>query len=730
MILILLYCLIKLSFNIYIYQPKELLDYLNENITKKENLIFIKDKLLRTFSDAYAYYELSKNPPQPKFDKNYHKKVDIKKEFDKIKTDKDRSFYSFYRDIKAIISDLRDGHTSINFNSSLKNIAFLSPLNLYIKLDNETPRIYGKPYLNKTLEKYFVNFETIFKIIRKNLDVPIKSINGKNPFNYINDYIKKYHDIRSPHGSFVFNYYTYNRLSLFLAPLSIKDATNFTVIYNNEDNFTTDYIFLSSIKIIPSKKEDIVLTKSENDFRNINKDLFINNNYIPEIKELPYKLITDPLDFQIEQKEIKEIKTIGKKTLKWDYNYNNIFYCRTDTKNNINVYFIKSFSSKNYEDYLDIIGKCSELFDKNNYPVILITNLNGGGVGLIAQYLLELLSPLLTVNIYISSRKTENIQKNFQGYYLEPKKCLLYESDYFLKDNITINYGNNVSETLISPNLFLSYYLRDKLNSFKSKLKNPRKPTDIMVFTDGFSFSATSLLIKYYQYYGGGITIGFFGNSNRTNIPFDSSLSPSAIFKKDHLVKLSPEGFKKLNEKYNITMQFAGKQSFYHPDNMTNPLEFEVTPVDEKINLYEFFNDFNYNKFVNHSKFIFERYKKYCNPNNKRLILVTKDCDKFFDDKFTHGGYECGDNGIWTNKCVPSYCDSGYIFNPKNKKCEFDYCYIYSSYFVNYKLYLLIFFVSILLSLIISIVFMIYICLKGMKKNIRKNSILLEDNIN
>ena len=47
----------------------------------------------------------------------------------------------------------------------------------------------------------------------------------------------------------------------------------------------------------------------------------------------------------------------------------------------------------------------------------------------------------------------------------------------------------------------------------------------------------------------------------------------------------------------------------------------------------------------------------------------------FLKKKKLHGGFECGDNGIWNfNKCVPSYCDNGFIFDKKNNECIKDIC--------------------------------------------------------
>jgi hypothetical protein len=39
-----------------------------------------------------------------------------------------------------------------------------------------------------------------------------------------------------------------------------------------------------------------------------------------------------------------------------------------------------------------------------------------------------------------------------------------------------------------------------------------------------------------------------------------------------------------------------------------------------------------------------------------------------------HGGYECNDEGFWSDKCVPSYCDNGYYFDEIKVECIKDIC--------------------------------------------------------
>jgi len=70
----------------------------------------------------------------------------------------------------------------------------------------------------------------------------------------------------------------------------------------------------------------------------------------------------------------------------------------------------------------------------------------------------------------------------------------------------------------------------------KKQLKNKRKPTDILIYTDGNTCSFSSLLIKSLQYYGGGIVAGYFGIPNRKDIPFDSAQSSSEIIPHERFI--------------------------------------------------------------------------------------------------------------------------------------------------------------------------------------------------
>ena len=96
--------------------------------------------------------------------------------------------------------------------------------------------------------------------------------------------------------------------------------------------------------------------------------------------------------------------------------------------------------------------------------------------------------------------------------------------------------------------------------------------------------------------------------------------------------------------------------------------------IDERVELYNKYDDSRYQEFIDEAKKIFEKYNNVnCNPNNKNIILLSEKCK--FSDNFTHGGFECGADGKWSDKCVPSFCDMGYYFDIIQKKCIVDPCY-------------------------------------------------------
>ena len=121
-------------------------------------------------------------------------------------------------------------------------------------------------------------------------------------------------------------------------------------------------------------------------------------------------------------------------------------------------------------------------------------------------------------------------------------------------------------------------------------------------------------------------------------------------------------------------------------------------------------NPSDFDDFIDISVEIFEKYKTRCNPNNKKLLLISKECDGKFE-KHTHGGYECGNDGYWTKNCMASYCDIGYIFDHEKKKCIENIC-APENVFTKFIIVIII-----IISFIILVFLFLYIGMKIIKRN-------------
>jgi hypothetical protein len=105
----------------------------------------------------------------------------------------------------------------------------------------------------------------------------------------------------------------------------------------------------------------------------------------------------------------------------------------------------------------------------------------------------------------------------------------------------------------------------------------------------------------------------------------------------------------------------------YDKNRENVPEEFTVNFIDERIDVYNNYNDKLYENFVAEAKKIFKKYESHCNPNNTYLNFLNENCS--FDDIHLHGGYKCGKDGKWNETCVPFYCDENYYFEPVSQKC-------------------------------------------------------------
>ena len=687
---VLFFCFFDYSYEqveeVYHYSIEDVYDnYINQYSLPEDDYEYIIKNISKIFLNSYAFNEISKNPPQPNFNKNYYQLLDIQEKLENIDcTIQDLNMYDFYRQIMEILSELKDMHIRINFkDNNFDKFALVIPINFAIQLDqNNEPQIFFDGCIDNIDDLSVIDNKALITEFCYNhndyLDNPIKiiSINDQDPFDYFVN-LRKITSTKNLHGTFSYLMQDTNYLFLDMISFDFTDENmkQLKIEFDDDEQtiINTKYFIESEIDI--NAEEDgnnagarqlsniyAYLTRNINHYSNENKFWYKNKR-----QRNKHRLKARLEDYQVT----------------WDVEYNegeeDLFKCHVDLDNNVNVYYVHSFTAFEIRKYIDAIKVCVEKFDDNSYPIIVINDLNNGGAVVLAQIFLGILSPLMPINkfkgrfritdTFIDNEEiSQYIETNFTNIY----NCESASYDYLINGERSTNYSND--EKLSEIFYLTNSTIQEEIENIRMTMKNKRKPTEILVLTDGYSFSAASLYIKYLQKQGGAVVVGYSGNAYDEST-FDASQSPSPIFTHDILKIFNPDEISNLEE-FGIEMEFAGIQTFYDFNETNIPLEYEVNPIDDRLEFFLNYNgkDDNYLPVVNQAKQLLNLLNEKCFNNTKRIVKISENCDGKFGNKYTHGGYLCSDEGYWTEECVPTYCDMGYILDKKNKICVKDIC--------------------------------------------------------
>ena len=625
----------------------------NNEILPNYNFIDTIDYIKEIFSQ-YAFIEILKYHPI-----KYFNKTDIMKELDDYKKEinQDTKFYDFYRKIIKIIQSAHDQHISISFTgingtqnlNELKDVYIMLPFKIEIDENKNTKILPNTLVEDNQLNEYFPSYEKI----KNNSEKIVKFINGLPPFEFIRNFGKDFLTFKNINAKFTYTKIVLPLFRLKYIPLSLEELNNFTIIYEGEnEEINVNYIAC-------------LVEKNTTNVSNENK-------IETTVKNMKF------------YREISSKKKLKKENeIKWDFeNVDGSLKCKVDIRNKVNIYYQNSFyvEDNNLDDLINILFNCYVNF-QNNYPIFVIEDTNGGGYLFYSEIFTKMVQNLYNQKNYFSIMPT-NFTKILNEKY--------YEYDYIGFNNELGYFYDNYEEylkTTINENFLDKTYIKrtiqrelDALNTEELKRyllqfpKRKRKPTEIVVFTDGFSFSATSLFIKSLQKFGGAIIVGYNGDPESEAIDFDASQSPTFIQGQDFLKNL-PNYDNLIKNGITVGQISYGpsyKNSYiYNKKNI--PQEFEEIPVDERMKFYNNFEETLdiYNIFVQKGLEIVEKYKTQCNKNNKNLKLLNESCNKNFNN-YTYGGNVCDDEGNWSDECQPFYCDLGYYFDNNTKSCLLD----------------------------------------------------------
>ena len=325
--------------------------------------------------------------------------------------------------------------------------------------------------------------------------------------------------------------------------------------------------------------------------------------------------------------------------------------------------------------------KCLSEFYSNDYKLIIIESKNNGGYSELCVPFTQYIRPKVLNTVLCSEKATslsyEYLIKGDEN--LNSETCTPYSSTNELNRNKADIYKDGNTEVIHNRtneyelySIYSKKLMEQKRREFLATNKT-KKPTEIIVFTDGFSFSCGSIFIKGLQVYGSAIIVGYNAIPGISKSDFDASQSNSAVETFDDSIysnNLLDLGF---NAQVTNMEQFDPNDK----DEVKTPMEFKIYPVDIISNISTKFKKDYYDRFIKEAKNIFEKFneKGECNPDNKLLYYETSECDNKLNIEHAHGGYIFNESGYWDkNNCIAVYCDVGYILNKALNECIKDPC--------------------------------------------------------
>ena len=652
-------------------------ELIKETVTEEycNNVISNITKLIE---EGYIFSDFLKAPIQPKEKESYSiNKVDLINELENISR-VNRTYYDFIRDIYTIIRKTKDGH--LNFvakqtpnNKNLERYHFFLPFQF--KVVDEFDENYDVSDTYLTIEPlYTLQLDIDDSSFEEYYDKPIISINDMDPFQFIEEFPinKKFPFCHSLQCNYIHILENIGVINIEEYPFIKEELPSLTITFEDGEEITVNYEFTNldlnnklHLFYLEKKKYNIKHKIPLPSFKKVVKEFEIKN-------KLNYK----------KQRNMDDYDDFSFDDNNWDYSVKDeTIKCKIDKENEVNVLYQNSFYPEDYDNYEDIMFKCLSEFYSNDYKLIIIESKNNGGYSELCVPFTQYIRPKELNTVLCSEKATslsyEYLIKGDEN--LNSETCTPYSSTNELNRNKADIYKDGNTEVIHNRtneyelySIYSKKLMEQKRREFLATNKT-KKPTEIIVFTDGFSFSCGSIFIKGLQVYGSAIIVGYNAIPGISKSDFDASQSNSAVETFDDSIysnNLLDLGF---NAQVTNMEQFDPNDK----DEVKTPMEFKIYPVDIISKISTEYDDEYYERFIYEAKSIFEDYNENnkCNPENKFLYYETIECDSKINIEHGHGGYLCRSDGTWdTSNCILAYCDVGYILNDEKNKCIEDPC--------------------------------------------------------
>jgi len=625
-----------------------------------QDIIDVIIRNLEIIRDYYPYTDIAKNPPSEPA--GYFPKVDFAAGLEDLKAQlasSNRIVSKVFRPTQKFIKSLNDGHFSLNTNSIrgkyeniFDNVNVMLPFKWNAAVEGDTRKV----YLNTPLCEYLSEDEcdTLEDMI--NGKIPVATVDGKDAFIYFSTLLGDYTGMKSPQGSLFINKALSNKgFNLLSYPVEgLYD--NHTIVFSDDSRTTVTFRFG-----------------------------FVNNRNAP--KSVRDEMIKSPsfdhlglVSAEKEKKIEAVLKNFKKRSVRQEHT---LIPCGIDGEgdNTMNYISVDTFSPSDEELYVQELEECVAMFDKNSYPITVILPVNGGGSALLRALLFYLLMPASDFRANRAVRKTDNTHHIAvdEEYLLgsmsgNKETCDAFASkqdiETFWKNTITDDLGGGITHQR-TEKLVEGYKEKIKGYSLFKLTKNVRKPTDIIVATDGFCFSACSFFVYNTKRAGGAIIAGY-GLTNPGDDLFAAGQCPSSV--------TSPADYfdeVKNNTAYGLVFQATTTES-YDISNQSDkiPGDYTILRVDVHTGYYDDYDPVkNIPDLLKKTREVRTKFQTSCNPSNKKLLFITDQC-KTDKPNAVSSGYACGSDGKWDKStCKVATCKEGYIVDFEKDECVINPCY-------------------------------------------------------
>jgi len=603
---------------------------------------------LEIIGDVYPYVDIARNPPQDMQRRNviyYQAKLaEVKKDI----SNSGNVISKIFRPTMKFINSFHDGHFGLSVYDPSKGKE-----NIFSSVYGILPFFWHVlPDKNGDLKVYIgpssiVDFpdEATLELIKNNFNakVAVTEVDGIDAFKFFSEFFEDYDIMKTLRGSLQRTQYsTNNGFKLLSYPME-KLFTTHTVKYSDGTTFTF-VVTIINTNGSRSRSDPVI-------------------NPVPEVSFVSIKEERDA----VEKLKHFVMKKPGSKASRSSHKY-----IPCGLKNDMNYIVINSFSPDDLDAFADELAECIDDFDQNDKPISVLLPMNGGGYIILEYLAFNWLFPNADFRELGAFRKTDSneIIAVENGYALSladvDNDCQDYTQktvDKFWEKTDVDDLGNGVKHSRTKKGFMVYKDVMSEYFQFGLK-KNIRKPTDVIVVTDGFCFSACSIFVDNVLRTGSGIVTGA-GPTYPGDERFVAAQCPSAVVTTDEYfdeVKDNDEhGFyfaTPVFETYNISQS----------ESEVIPTDYDVMRIDKHLGYYDMMN-LNLEDVLDHTKAVYKEFQTKCNSANQRLLMVSDKCES--DDKHALDvGYACGSNGEWDDKkCLIATCEPGYYVDFESNKC-------------------------------------------------------------